>query len=152
MATFNDKQIGTQAAGRLSAALRGKTRSFTTHYNGGTEKLISSKAVARFKSYGLTRNGTKSTYLRAISIRMPKHGYIRHYGVDINRNSGSRTRTRPKNKTYHFKNHMMKQRPRPFLDEVIQRSRVVEFVSEKIAEQRGAEIAQNLAISISNFQ
>ena len=151
MATFNDKQIGTQAAGRLSAALRGKTRSFTTHYNGGAEKLVSSKAVARFKTYGLTRNGTKSTYLRAISIRMPNHGYILHYGADINRNAGSRTRNRPKNKTYHFKNHMMKQRPRPFLDEVIQRSRVVEFVSEKIAENRSSELAETLAVSIRSF-
>lgn len=149
--TFNDKQIGIQASGRLTAALRGKTRGFANHYNGTSrdKSLKDASAVPRFKNYGLVRNGNRSTYLRAISIKMSKHGYIRHYGVDISRSAGSRTRN---GTTYHFRNHMMKQPAKPFLDEVLRRSGVLNFVSEKIAEARGEEIAQNMAVSISNFQ
>ncbi|MFL9834979.1 hypothetical protein [Chryseobacterium terrae] len=148
---FNDKQIGIQASGRLTAALRGKTRGFANHYNGVSREksLREATAVPRYKNYGLVRNGNRNTYLRAISLKMSKHGYIRHYGVDVSRSAGSRERN---GTVYHFRNHMMKQTAKPFIDEVIRRSGVVNFVSEKIAESRGEEIAQNLAVSISNFQ
>jgi len=150
---FDDKLIGIQAAGRLTASLRARTRTFSNHYNRNidSKKLSDAKALPRFKNYGLLRNNTRSTYLRAISIVMEPHGYIMHYGVNINRNAGSRTRGKPKHTTYHFKNHYMKQTAKPFLDSVIQRSGVVAFISQKIAESRGEEIAQNLAVSISNF-
>lgn len=150
---FDDRQIGKTAARKLSSSLRAKTSSFADHYNRPADQKSLKDAVAkpRLKQYGLVANGNKNYYLRAISIVMPQHGFIRHYGVNINRSAGSRKREKPKSTTYHFASHYMRQNPKPFLDQIIQSSGAVDYVAEKIAESRGEEIAQNLAISVSNF-
>jgi len=151
--TFDDRLIGKQAAAKLNTTLRAKTSGFADHVTRPVNQpsLKDSKAVARLKNYGLVKNGTKSYYLRAISIVMPKHGFIRHYGVHINRAAGERTREKPRSFKYHYRSHSMKQEAKPFLDSAIQSSGVVDFVAEKIAEARGEEIAQNISVSIRNF-
>lgn len=151
--TFDDRLIGKQAASKLSASLSAKTSGFAEHFNrpANQKSLKETVAVPRFKKYGLLKNNTASHYLRAISIVMPKHGFIRHFGVDINRASGQRTRQNPRSFQYHYRSHPMKQAARPFLEEAIQSSGVIAFVTQKITESRGEEIAQNIAVSIRNF-
>lgn len=151
--TFDDRQIGKQAAAKLNTVLRSKTSGFADHVNRpeGKKSLKDAKAVARLKKYGLISNGTRSHYLRAISIVMPKHGFIRHYGVNRIRAAGERNREKPRSFKYHYRSHQMKQTEKPFLDSVIRSSGVVEFVAEKIAEARGEEVAQHVAVSIRNF-
>lgn len=152
--TYDDRAIGKAAADKLSAALRSKTSSFAEHVKGKKEGEASLKdaiAVARLKQYGLIKNNTKSHYLRAISIVMEKHGFVRHYGVHKNRAAGIRKRTKPNTKEYGFKSHMMNQPAQPFIDQVISNSGAVNYLAEKIAENRGEEIANEIVISLKKF-
>lgn len=152
--TYDDRAIGKAAADKLSVALRSKTSSFADHVKGkkeGEASLKDAVAVARLKKYGLIKNNTRSYYLRAISLKMAKHGFIRHYGVNKTRAAGMRTRTQPKTTKYGFKSHFMKQPQKPFIDSVIQNSGVVNFVAEKIAENRGEELAENITVNLKRF-
>ena len=153
MKKIDDRDIAKRAEQMLGSALRSKTSSFADHVKRPADKasLKDAEAKSRLKQYGLLRAGTKQYYLRAISIRMAKHGFIRHYGVDGQRSAGSRTRKKPRSVTYHFKNHVMKQSAKPFLDQVIQSSGVVPYVVENITKNRAEEVAQNIAITLTRF-
>ena len=153
MRKIDDREIAKTAERMLTSALHSKTSSFADHVNRPADKpsLKDASAISRMKRYGLVSNGTKSFYLRAISIRMAKHGFIRHYGTNIQRRASSRTRLKPKSTTYHFKSHMMKQTAKPFLDQVVDSSGVVTYVVENIARNRADEVAQNIAVTLTRF-
>lgn len=154
MENIDDREIAKKAAKMLSAALRSKTGSFAEHVNRPADKasLKDSEAVSRLKKYGLVKNGNKQFYLRAVSIKMPKHGFIRHYGVNHRRAAGQRTRKDPKITTYSFKDHMMNQTAKPFLTQAIDTSGVLPYVTNAIAENRANEVAQNIVVTLRQFK
>lgn len=153
MYKINEKEIGNIAASRLTTSLRGHTSSFADHVNRNSNKesLKNASAIARYKNYGLVKNGNKQIFLRAISIRMERHGFIRNYGVNTTRAAGKRTRRSPYSTSYFYKSHLMKQIAKPFIDSAIENSAVVDFVSLKVAESRGLVIGNEIAVILKDF-
>ena len=150
---YDDREIAKNAERRLTSALRSKTSSFKDHVNkpANEASLKDAFAKARLKQYGLVSNGSKSYYLRAISIVMAKHGYIYNYGVNAQRSAGSRTRHKPRSKTYHFKQHLMRQTAKPFLNQAINQSGVVTYVAQEIAKNRAGEVAEKIVVNLRHF-
>lgn len=117
MAAINETSLGSIAASKLTSAWRSKTSGFVNHVKKKPAQLSLKDAMAlsRYNSYGIVSAGTKQIFLRAISIKMARYGFIRNYGVSRSRSAGMRTRRIPYNTTYAYKNHLMKQPARPFI-------------------------------------
>ena len=136
----------------LTASVRAKTLSFSDHYNGKKENKVSLReayAKASVKRYGRKRDGNQQIYMRRLVLRMARHGFIQHYGVNGLRAGGFRRSK--KGNQYHYAPHQMSMRAKPFISEAIQQSRVVGFVSENIAELRAKHFAEELTFSLSQF-
>ena len=154
MGKIDERIIGTAAAAKLTSALRQKASSFADHVSRDPDKksLKDAEAIARTKKYGLVKNKTQTYFLRAIVIKMEKHGFVRHYGVNSQRQAGSRTRRIPRTTTYHYRQHRMNQKAKPFLDSAIEGSGVVQYVAQKVAESRANIITEEISISLRNFK
>lgn len=150
---INEAEFGKQAEQMLTSSLRKKTAGFKDHVNRkpGDISLKDAHAKTVYKKYGLVKNNDEQVFIRAISIVMSKHGFIRHYGVNITRAAGTRTRTNPRNITYHFKSHLMKQNAKPFLDAAIKSSGIVSFIAKKVAESRAEIITGEIVIGLREF-
>ncbi|CAI9673191.1 hypothetical protein [Elizabethkingia anophelis] len=148
----NEKQIADRAVQMLSASLRSKTSSFADHVNRteGDVSLKDAEAKATVKKYGNRREGNQKFYMKKLSIRMGKHGFIQQYGVDTTRSGGYRTRKHPRETTYGFKAHYFGMRAQPFINEAIEQSGVIPFVMEKITSLRSEEIIVNIKRIIEN--
>ncbi|CDN79551.1 hypothetical protein [Elizabethkingia anophelis] len=148
----NEKQIADKAVQMLTTALRSKTSSFAAHVNRseGDVSLKDAEAKATVKKYGTKRDGNQSMYMRKLSIRMGKHGFVQQYGVNTTRSGGTRTREKPKEVTYGFKAHYFEMKPQPFINEAIEQSGVIPFVMEKITSLRSEEIVFNVKKIIEN--
>ena len=149
----NEAEWGKQAEQMLTSALRSKTAGFKDHVNRkpADVSLKDARGKTRFKKFGLVKENNKQVFVRAISIVMGKHGFIRHYGVKTTRSAGSRTRKNPRNTTYHFKSHLMKQPAKPFIDSAIKSSGVVQFAARKAAESRAQIITGEIVFSLRDF-
>lgn len=136
----NEREVAKKAEQMLTASLRAKTSGFANHVRGANDKSIKDAvAVARVKRYGRGRGNIKQ-YMTTLSIRMVKHGFIQHYGVDGSRTGGSRTRSHPKNTTYNFSAHYFNMKPTPFINAAIRQSHVINFVMDNILQLRGQEL------------
>ena len=137
----NEKEVGKQAERMLEASLRRRTAGFVSHYRGAEPpdavSMRSAKAKATVKAYGRVKAGAARYFMRKLSIQMARHGFIQHYGVDTTREGGERTRHIPREKEYTFKSHAMRMKARPFLDDVVTESGVVDFVLEQLMRIRG---------------
>lgn len=132
-----EKEIAKRAELKLTSSLRNRTKSFGEHYRKETETSIKDAfAKAKVKRYKNKTTGRISYFMRNLAIKMPKHGFYLHYGVDTLRIGGTRTRTKPKNTTYQYVTHQFKVKETPFLDSVIKDSGVIPFVVENITESR----------------
>ncbi|MEQ3501150.1 hypothetical protein ABMY20_15450 [Tenacibaculum sp. SSH1-16] len=141
----NEREIAKKAEQMLETSLRSKTASFANHVNNtNTPSLKEATAKARLKKYGLVRAGTAKYYMRSLSIKMARHGFIQHYGVDTIREAGKRTRHKPKETTYRFKHHIMNMKPKPFINKAVEDSNVIEFVTTNIAKHRSEEVLINI--------
>lgn len=128
----------------LEASLRRRTAGFVSHYKRerppGEVSMRSAKAKARVTAYGRVQSGTKIYFMRKLSVQMAKHGFIQHYGIHTTREGGERMRHIPREKEYTFTSHVMRMKARPFLDEAVEESGVVDFVLEQLVRIRGEEI------------
>ncbi len=138
----NDREVARQAEKMLEASLRAKTASFRDHVNRAPEDVSLKKATAKagLKKYGSRRAGNLTHYMRSLSIRMTRHGFIQHHGVDTVRSGGSRTRTKPQTVSYGFKSHTMKMRAQPFINEAVESSRVVDYVMNNLSRIRAESL------------
>lgn len=138
----NEKQVAAQAEKMLESSLRQKTLSFKDHANRNPENISLKQATAkaRVKKYGSKRNQNLTYYMRSLAIRMPRHGFIQHFGVDIIRSGGARVRTKPKTTPYGFKSHAMKMPAKPFINDAVNKSNVVDFVMSNITKIRAEEL------------
>ena len=138
----NELQVAIKAEQMLESALRSKTSSFADHVNrkDGDVSLKNATANAKVKQYGSVRNGTKRRFMRSLAIKMARHGFVQHFGVDTTRNGGTRTRTRPQNITYGFRSHVMKMKAQPFINDAVEKSGVINFVMENVTKLRSEEL------------
>ena len=149
---FDELQIAEKAGQMLTTALRNKASSFADHYKGKKETeyhLKQSFAKAYVKQYGKKKNGNKQIFLRRLVIRMARHGFVQHYGVNNLRAGGFR-----KSKLgnlYHYDAHDMEMRAQPFIGDAIKQSGVIEFVSQNVAELRAKNFAEELIFPLSHF-
>lgn len=130
----NERQVADQAKRMLETALRSKVSSFGQHTSGNKVSIQDVSAVAKVSNY------ENKSYMRSLSIRMGKHGFIQHYGVDITRTGGIRKRKKPRPLTYNFSSHYFKMKPTPFINTAVEQSRVIDFVMENIIQIRTEEI------------
>ena len=101
-------------------------------------------AVSKVQKYGT------NFYMRSLSIKMPKHGFIQNAGVDTTRSGGSRKRNEG-NTTYSFKSHTMKMAAQPFINEAVDSSGVKDFVMTEIARIRSEAVMVNVKRILENM-
>lgn len=136
-----ERQVAKKAEQMLQFALRSKTAGFKAHISKENKPSLKEvTAKARVKKYGLVRQGTAKYYMRRLDIKMAKHGFVQHYGVDTVRAGGERTRKIPKQTTYRYKHHYFNMKATPFIDGAIESSGVVPFVLDNITRLRTEEV------------
>ena len=117
----SEKEIGKKAAILLRGSLQGEVSTrFGGHLSGG------------------------KAYLKGIAIKMPRHGFIQHYGIEASRvrAGGTRTREKPKQTTYFFRAHLYSKgmKEKPFINDAIEASEAVAYLAEELPKQRGEEL------------
>lgn len=152
---YRDEQvIAKKAEQMLTSALQRKTKSsFKDHYNGNSGKASIKEAFAKsvVKRYGKKKDGNQQIFMRRLVIRMARHGFVQHYGVNTTRAGAERVRTKPKSTSYFYEAHKFNMKATPFISEVIQQSKVVDFVVDNITELRAKNFAEELVFPLSHF-
>ncbi|MFK8302688.1 hypothetical protein ACI75Y_07225 [Capnocytophaga stomatis] len=139
-----ERQVARKAKQMLEDKLRGNMSQFSEHMQGSKTKSIREvKINTKGKTYG--ENGMPKTYyLRKISIRMERHGFVQHYGVNTLRAGGERKREKPKSFTYKYETHKMRMQEKPFIDKAIEQSGVIDYVMKSVAEIRNEQVFAHL--------
>ena len=139
-----ERQVARKAKQMLENSLRGNLSQFSEHMQGSKTKSIQDvKVSAKGKTYG--ENGrAKTYYLRKISIRMERHGFVQHYGIDTLRAGGERNREKPKPFTYKYETHKMRMQDKPFIDKAIEQSGVIDYVLNSVARIRNEQVFVHL--------
>lgn len=148
----DEEQIAKKAEKVLTNALKQKTASFAQHYQGkkaGEPSLKDAHAKASVKKYGRKKDGTQKVFMRSLAIRMPRHGFIQHYGVDTVRAGGERKSKTGKN--YRFAAHYFKMEATPFIDTAVEQSGVADFVANNIGELRANAFGEELLFNLKDF-
>lgn len=150
MVKIDERQIAKVAEEKLTSALRSSTNSFADHINrkSGEASLKEANAISRTKKSGYKKTKNDQYFLRSISIKMAKHGFVNHFGVNTLRAGGIRKREIPKSTTYSFKSHMMNQKSTPFINEAVRKSGVLDYVAEKIAQSRAELLTDEIIIGL----
>lgn len=145
--------IAKQAEQMLTSSLKNRTSSFASHYKKkeGEASLKDAFAKSVVKRYGKKKEGNQQIFMRRLVIRMARHGFVQHYGVDTIRKGSIRQRTKPRSISYYYRPHQFQMGATPFIDEVIKQSKVVDFVSKEVAEVRGKTFAEELVFLLSHF-
>lgn len=79
-------------------------------------------------------------YLRKITIKMERHGFVQHYGVDILRAGGERTRNKPRTFTYRYEVHKMRMQEKPFIDKAVEQSGMIDYVLDSVIKIRNEQV------------
>jgi hypothetical protein len=148
----DEKEIAEKAELMLTQSLNDKTSGFTEHINRGENdtSVKDSFAKATVKKYGSTRAGTQTFYFRSLAIKMAKHGFIHHFGINTVRSGGTRTRTKPRTSTYSYQSHPMEMAPHPFINDAVDTSDVVDFVMTEVTRIRSEEILVGIRRILEN--
>lgn len=144
----NEKEVADQAIAMLGNALRSKVSGFASHMSKNAS-MKDVEVTAKMWQSG-NKNGQGKQYMKSLSIKMARHGFILHHGADNIRKGGERTRTEPKTTKYSFKSHYYRLKAKPFIDDAIRQSGVIDFVMKNIAEQRSEELVFNIKKMIEN--
>lgn len=136
----------------LTGALRSGTTGFADHANraAGKQSLKDAFAVAKVKKYGTKKNGNLNHYMRTLSIKMERHGFVQHFGVATLRGAGTRTRKQPRELTYSFRTHQFDLPAQPFINKAVDSSGVVPFVMSNVARIRSEEILVHVKKLLEN--
>ncbi|MCT4236782.1 hypothetical protein HZP42_10330 [Elizabethkingia anophelis] len=150
---FTDEfQVGRRAEQMLETSLRSKVSSFADHINRneGDDSIKDATAKATVKRYGNRRSGNQKMYLTKLSIKMGQHGFIQHFGVDTTREGGTRTRNIPRVTTYSFRSHFFRIQAKPFINQSVEESNVVDFVLQNLTRLRSEELFVEVKRIIEN--
>lgn len=148
----NEKEIADKAVQMLNQSLNEKTEGFAEHLN-RNEKDTSMKdsfSKATVKRYRSGRGGSQEFYFRSLSIKMAKHGFIQHFGINAVRSGGTRTRKKPRTISYGYQAHPMEMEGQPFINDAVDTSGVVDFVLTEVTKIRSEEIIVNVRKILEN--
>ena len=150
---MNEEEIGYKAAAMLQSALRNETSRFSRHIRNEEKSLQNIQAVPRFRTSERIE-GYKQQYLKGIAIKMSRHGFVLHYGIESGRlrKSHQRTRHKPRETKYRVEAHLYRkgQKEQPFIDKVVNDSQVLDYLATAISQARGEEIVTYLARGLEN--
>ena len=138
-----ERQVARKAKQMLENSLRGNMSQFSAHVQGNTQSMRDFKVATKGKTYG-EKGMPKTYYLRKISIRMERHGFVQHYGIDTLRAGGERKREKPKPFTYKYETHKMRMQAKPFIDKAIEQSGVIDYVLNSVARIRNEQVFVHL--------
>lgn len=146
-------EVAKKAEQMLTSAVRNKTSRFADHYQRKEGKVSLKDAFAKsvVKRYGKKKEGNQQIFMRRLVIRMARHGFVQHYGVDTIRAGGTRQRTKPRSIEYLYDAHDFKMKATPFITEAIQQSKVIDFVAENVAKSRAKNFGEELVFGLSKF-
>lgn len=138
----NESEIAYRAELMLTQAIQDKTGNFADYLNRveSEASIKDASAVATVKKYGTSQSGTEQLYFTKLAIKMGKHGFIQHFGINTTRSGGTRTRKRPRNISYSYRSHPMVLEGKPFINDAVDTSRVVDFVTSEICRLRSERI------------
>lgn len=134
-----EKQVAIKARQMLESSLRGNMSQFSVHISKGKQSIRDAKVNVSGKTYG-EKGMPKIYYIRKIAIRMERHGFVQHFGVNTLRVRGERTRKIPRTFTYRYEVHKMRMIAKPFIDKAIEQSGVVPFVLNSITKIRNEQV------------
>jgi len=134
-----EREIGRVGAQMITSALRRAAK------GAGLEGLSNEARGKERMRFSQRMEGGKQAYLRGIAIVMQRYGFIQHYGIEAGRvrRGGERVRRKPRETSYRFSAHLYKRgmQGTKFLEQVVEQSGAVAYLSEAIAQERGEEIA-----------
>lgn len=146
----DEKDIAQKAEQMVTTAMRQKVGSlgFAHHKSdSGMQSIGLSGAIARTKIGRANLEGGLRTYMNALVLSMPIHGFVQHYGDKGTRTGGTRERTSPRFNRYTFRTHEWDLPAKDFIDKAIDQSGVVPFVLENITRIRG----EGVVFYLKNF-
>lgn len=143
---MNEKAIAQKSERMLSQALQSQTQGFKRHAS-NAPSVKDAYARAKVKRYQNPQTKENHYYMRSLSVVLPKHGFVQHFGVDTVRSSAERTRHKPKTTTYTYRTHYFNLKAKQhlgFIDKAVTQSQVIGYLSSAITQARGEEIALNI--------
>lgn len=145
MSTNNkERKIAKKAQRKLQASFDSEFDNFKNHYQGKRDAQNKPLADSKIKYRGrnwTSPQGDRIYYLNKIVIKMPKHGFVQHYGVDDRLRAAHKVnRERPRPITYNRKEHYYDLPAHEFIDTALENSGVVEMIAKEISEIRGYDV------------
>lgn len=138
---IQEKLIAEKAEQMLTKALQNETKSFKEHYYGDKKNsLKNAEAKARIKEFVSKDANFQKVYFNKLILKMGRHGFVQHYGADIVRAGGKRTRKTPRTIDYYYQPHKYFLKPTNFITRAIEQSGVINYVAENIAKERAEEL------------
>lgn len=145
---IQEKLIAKKAEQMLTRALQNETKSFKKHYYGDKKNsLEKAKAKSKTKKFVSKDANFQKVYFNKLILKMGRHGFVQHYGADIVRAGGKRTRKTPRTIDYYYQPHKYFLKPTNFITRAIEQSGVINYVAENIAKER----VQELQLYIGRF-
>lgn len=144
----DEKQVARISEHMLAIAMGRKISSlgFKEHAQGSKQSISTATGRADTK-VGKGPNGTLKMYMNRLSLVMPRHGFVQHYGVAGIREGGQRTRHKPRSTTYNFASHYFKLPEKNYIGKAVQESGLVDFVLENISRIR----CKDVFVGLKNF-
>lgn len=148
MQTNTEIKVANKAVKLLQNEFNKKFRGFKSHFKGERDKdnkpLADSKITRRGKHW-TGKKGDKIYFLNKIVLKMSKHGFVQHYGVNNRLRAGHEVnRKNPKTTTFLRHYHNYKLPAHEFIDSAVQESGAIPLVAKEISEIRGYMVMQNL--------
>lgn len=120
---------------------------FSNHIRGNNKKEIRELEVyPTYKKYTYI-DGRKKKFLKQVRIRLERHGFVQHYGIEPRTVRAGSSRISTLGKEFSIEPHEIRKgmKPKLFIDKAVKESGIAEYVTKKITEYRG----QDIVISIS---
>lgn len=154
MQTNTEIKVANKVVKLLQNEFDKKFRGFKSHFKGErsskNQPLSDSKITRRGKNW-TGKKGDKIYFLNKIVLKMSKHGFVQHYGVDNRlRRANTVNRKNPKATTFlrHYHNYNLP--AHEFIDSAVQESGAIPLVAKQISEIRGYIVMQNLLDDMAN--
>ena len=138
---IQEKLIAKKAEQMLIRALQNETQSFKEHYYGDKKNsLKKAKAKSKTRKFVSKDGNFQKVYFNKLILKMGRHGFVQHYGADIVRAGGKRTRKTPRTIDYYYQPHKYFLKSTNFITRAIEQSGVINYVAENIAKERAEEL------------
>lgn len=150
----SERKVAEKAVELLQNEFDDKFSGFKSHFKGERNKdnkpLADSKITRRGRNWK-GKKGDKIYFLNKIVLKMSKHGFVQHHGVNNRLRAGHTVnRKKPKPTTFlrHYHNYNLPSHE--FIDSAVEKSGVIPMVAKEISEIRGYRTVQDLIDDMAN--